>query len=125
MRGLIKINVEDIIIYRRKRVNHSDYRYGGWYLIYNRKTNRGYVGKSIEYMFRLRQHLLIKNPKTLIDIELKANPDDFDYFLIDSYANKEINFFNRENEMIIESALIGKFKTNFPLGYNNRHYEHV
>ena len=64
---MIEILVSEIKTYQKKRVNHSDYRFGGWYMITNTKNGLSYIGKSIELIFRLRQNITLKNPKILID----------------------------------------------------------
>lgn len=56
-----EINLKEILNYKSLKKSHSDYTYGGWYMITNINNNKSYVGKSIEYMFRLKQHLKIQH----------------------------------------------------------------
>ncbi len=121
-----EIFIDDILKYRQIRSSHSDYRFGGWYLIVNTKNNKSYVGKSIEYMARLKQHLKIKNPKTIIDNQIKDNGiNSFRFFLIKKYSEMNIHFHNRKLETIIEHTYINKLNTNYPNGYNIAYYEHL
>ena len=121
-----EINVSEIIKYRRRRASHYDYDYGGWYMIEDTQSNKKYIGKSIEYMERLRQHVTLKNPKTVIDKNIKEKGIDFfKFYLLDKYENYNICFHTRKNETKIEHSLIGKHKTNHPFGYNMTYYEWI
>jgi len=121
---MIKINIEEIVSYRQKKKSHSDYSLGGWYMIVDDSNGKKYIGKSIEYMFRLRQHLFIKNPKTLVDGIIKdKGMYNFSFYLIKEYNSLKINFFNRKLESKIENKLIINHKSFLPYGYNVRYYE--
>jgi predicted GIY-YIG superfamily endonuclease len=52
---MIEINIENILSYKIKQV--KDFNKGGFYLILNTRTNKKYIGKSIDYLGRLKQHL--------------------------------------------------------------------
>ena len=122
---MIEINLNDIISYKQKKKSHSDYTYGGWYMILDKNNNnKKYVGKSIEYMFRLRQHLNVNNPKTLIDVIIKdKGVSNFSFYLLKSYKELNVNFFNRKIEYKVEKQLITSYKAFYPYGYNVRYYE--
>lgn len=121
---MIEIGIDEILLFRPARKSHSDYSFGGWYLIENTKTNMKYIGKSIDFMHRLKQHLKMKNPKMLIDNEInRYGHDSFKFYLIKHYNEVGVNFFNRKIECEIENKMIIEFKTNYPFGYNIRFYE--
>ena len=84
-----------------------------------------YIGKSIDFMGRLKSHLYPSSTKTKIDIALKSDIFNFSFFVIDTYENCEINFFNRFLETQTEHRLITKHKSYNPHGYNTRHYGHL
>ena len=104
---------------------NKDYSRGGFYMIINRVTKMIYIGKSIDYMARLKQHLYLSSNKTLIDKELNYNPDLFDFYLLAKYEDIGINFFNRKLETVIEHRFIGKANSLYPNGYNNTYYGHL
>ena len=123
---MIDIKLESIINYKSKKKSHSDYTYGGWYAIKDLTNNKMYIGKSIDYMFRIRQHIKIKNPKTCIDSTIKEKGvNNFKFFLIYKYSKYNVNFFNRFIEQKVEHRLITKLKTKHPFGYNISHYEQL
>lgn len=74
-------------------------------------VNKKYIGKSIDYLARLKQHLYNSNNKTLIDKELKKDVSIFKFYLLHHYSEFKINFFNRNLETKIEHELI-KQKSN-------------
>ena len=121
---MIELKIKDFIKYKSIKKSHSDYSFGGWYMIKDIENGMCYIGKSIEYKLRLRQHISIKNPKTLIDKAIKEKGiDNFKYYLLYNYVDHDINFFNRKLEIKIENKLIGLFKTKHPNGYNIKYYE--
>ena len=121
---MYRIEIGDILNYKSKKKSHSDYNHGGWYLILNKLNNKRYIGKSIEYMFRLKQHLNLKNPKTVIDKEIKIiGYENFEFYLLNHYNEYNINFFNRKLEVKIENELIKQIKSYHPFGYNIKFYE--
>lgn len=102
-----------------------DYSLGGFYLIKNTKQNIIYVGKSKNYLHRIRQHLYLSNKKTAIDMAIKVASDDFEFYLLARYKDIGINFFNRKYETIIEHRFISlAFEKGYKM-YNNRHYGHL
>ena len=115
-----EIFLDQILSYKIKE--NKDYLQGGFYLIQNTVSGKKYVGKSINYMSRLKQHTFKSANKTLIDIDLNLNISEFKFYLIKDYAELEINFFNRKKESIIEQEFIYKNNANYPLGYNIRCY---
>jgi len=118
-----EIFLEEILNYKIKY--NKDYSKGGFYLIKNTLNNKCYIGKSINYMSRLKQHTYKSNDKTIIDKELNLNIKSFKFYLISEYNEFGINFFNRKLETIIEHRYIYNFKTIHPKGYNVRTYEHI
>jgi hypothetical protein len=121
---MTKIHLKDVLKYKQRRKSHSDYDYGGWYLIENTLNGKKYIGRSIEYLFRLRQHVTFKNPKILIDKEIKKyGMSNFNFYVIDVYSSYNIDFFNRKIQGVIEQKFIKEYKTNYPYGYNIAYYE--
>lgn len=119
-----KICIEQILSYKIKP--RKDYSYGGFYLIKNIVSGKCYVGKSIDYMARLKQHTFKSKSKTMIDAALKNEGfENFEFYLLATYQELDINFFNRKLETVIEHRLITKYKSNYPIGYNERHYGHI
>ncbi len=120
---MLEISVDEIKSYSIKR--NLDYSKGGFYMIKNINSNKAYIGKSKNYMQRLKQHLYKSSKKSLIDIDLKSDIVNFKFFLIFTYSELNINFFNKKNEIIFEHRLITKYKSNYPFGYNISHYGHL
>ena len=121
---MIEINIEDISSYKIKY--RKGYSLGGFYLIVNMLNNKGYIGKSMDYMARLKQHTYKSSNKTEIDKAINEfGIYNFKYYLLDDYIRLDINHFNRKLETIYEHRFITKFKTFYPLGYNIRHYGHL
>jgi hypothetical protein len=118
-----KIKIEDILKYSIKR--STDYKEGGFYLILNRTENKCYIGKSINYMARLKQHLYPSNKITNIDIELKNSLDEFEFYLLANYLDLDINFHNRKLETIVEHKFISTALFHNYKIYNTRHYGHL
>lgn len=118
-----EIELKDILSYKIKK--RKNYLLGGFYMIKNIKTNKCYIGKSIDYLARLRQHLYKSNSKNLVDIELRNNVSDFKFYLLENYIEYDINFFNRKLEIKIEHRFIKKHKSYHPIGYNISYYEHI
>ena len=117
-----EILIDEILSHKIKP--NKDYSRGGFYLIKNVSNNKCYIGKSINYKSRLKQHLFNSNNKTLIDKELKLNINNFKFYLISEYKEFGINFFNRKLETLIEQKYIKEFNTINPNGYNLRTYGH-
>jgi len=123
---LTEVSISDFRNYTQKRLGHWDYNYGGWYLIVRKSDQKSYVGKSIEILHRLRQHISKKNPKTHIDKCINNDgAEQFKYFIIDTYKNYDIDFFNRSLETVIENELIRDYKTFQPHGLNICYYERI
>lgn len=118
-----KIEINTIKTYKIK--SKTDYSKGGFYMIKNKINNKCYIGKSIDYMARLKQHFYHSSNSLIIDKELNKSFDDFEFFLLVKYKDVGINFFNRKLETIIEHRLIKKINSIVPLGYNNRYYGHI
>lgn len=118
-----EISINNILSYKIKKSN--DYSKGGFYLILNTENNKKYIGKSIDYLARLKQHLHKSNNRTLIDIELKKGINNYKFYLIHSYNEFNINFFNRNKTTIIEQKLIKEIKSYYPNGFNIAYYEHI
>ena len=118
-----EILLNDILKHKIKP--NKSYKYGGFYLIKNVENNMCYIGKSINYMSRLKQHIYKSNDKTIIDRELNINIDNFRFYLISDYYENKINFFNRKLETLIEQKYISEFNTIYPNGYNIRVYGHI
>lgn len=97
-----KINQNHISEYKIK--NKQNYNKGGFYLITS--CDKIYIGKSIDYMARLKSHLYPSNNKTKIDIELNKCSNEFEFYLLAKYSEIGINFFNRKLETIIEQTFI-------------------
>lgn len=122
-----EIKYNDIITYNSKRINCGDYSFGGFYLITDNENNNLYVGKSIDVMLRLKNHIYnAKRQNGLnIDLHLSNKPELFKYFIIESYINLKINFFNRKLETIYENTFINKFDTICPKGLNYKYYDNL
>lgn len=121
-------NTEEITldsILKTKIVYRRDYNNGGFYMIINQSNNTYYVGKSKDYIARLKQHLYDSSKKTNIDIALKNKDFNFKYFLLARYTDIGINFFNRKLETIIEHRFISLLKNKGLLIYNKSHYGHI
>ena len=118
-----KIKIEDILEYSIK--GSTDYKKGGFYLILNKTENKCYIGKSINYMARLKQHLYPSNKRTNIDVELKNSLDKFEFYLLAKYSDLDINFYNRKLETIIEHRFISTALCHNYKIYNTRHYGHL
>jgi len=116
---MIEIKINHIKEYKRNRKSHSDYSFGGWYLIKNKVNNMCYIGKSIEPIERLKQHLYPSTSKTQIDKEINFfGENNFTFYVVDFYKKYGIDFFNRSLELKIEKNLIKKYNTFYPKGYN-------
>lgn len=120
---MIEIHLNTIITYKVKKP--KDYSKGGFYLILDTKTNKKYIGKSIDYLARLKQHLYTSNKSTLIDKELKKDVTIFKFYLIHKYSEFNIDFFNRKLETKIEHKLIKENQTYYPNGFNIAYYEYI
>ena len=117
------IDVNDILNHKIKK--NKDYSNGGFYLIENKITKKYYIGKSINYLSRLKSHLFKSSNTLLIDKELNTySLDCFNFYLLLSYKELDINFFNRKLETITENKLIREYKTYIPYGYNIKYYGH-
>ena len=117
---MIEIPLEEILNHKIK--DNRNYLFGGFYMIENKINGKKYIGKSINYMSRLKQHTYFSKSKTLIDLELNKDLNSFKFYLISTYVDLEINFFNRRKETEIEQGLITKNNANYPNGYNIRYY---
>lgn len=124
MRSSFEINIDSILSYK---IRYRDgYSLGGFYMITDLKNNKSYIGKSTDYMARLKQHTFPSSNKTEIDRAIKQfGINNFKFFLIHTYTELGINFFNRKMETVYEHRLITNYKTFTPYGYNNRHYGHI
>ena len=125
---MVKINKNDILSYKIINLRYrktDDYSKGGFYMIKHIKSGKSYIGKSIDYMARLKQHTYISNKQTTIDVALKGNLNEFEFYLIFDYKVFNIDYFNRKLETIIEQKLIQEYKTYTPNGFNVRYYGHI
>jgi hypothetical protein len=96
-----KIDLNFIKRYKYKPSN--DYSKGGFYLI---KTSKGiYIGKSINYINRIKQHLYNSSNKIDIDKILNTNTYIESYLLL-GYNAVGINYHTRKLETIIEQTFI-------------------
>jgi hypothetical protein len=102
----------------------KDYSNGGFYLIIG-DENDFYIGKSIDYMYRLKVHSYKSSDKLNIDKKLNDGFDLFNFYLILTYNEIGINFFNRKLETVIEHRLISEAKKIFTKTYNKQHYGHI
>lgn len=95
-----EINISDVL--KHKHLS-GDYSKGGFYLI---KTDAGsYIGKSMDYLNRLKQHIYKSSHRTDIDRVLNSITE-YKLYLILDYKSVGINFFNRRLETIIEQTFI-------------------
>lgn len=117
---MTEIPLQEILNHKIK--DNRNYLSGGFYMIENKINGKRYIGKSINYMSRLKQHTYKSKSKTIIDSELKKGLHDFRFYLISTYLELDINFFNRRKETEIEQSLITENKTDYPNGYNVRCY---
>ena len=117
------IGIESIISYKIKPLR--DYNKGGFYLIRNKINNKCYVGKSVDYMARLKQHTFKSSSKSDIDRALNLGLHNFEYYILGKYKDIGISYFNKKAETKIEHLLIEMFKSMQPNGYNNRYYGHL
>lgn len=121
---MTEININDIISYKVKY--RRGYSLGGFYLIVNMLNNKAYIGKSMDYMARLKQHTYKSNNRTEIDKAINEfGINSFKYYLLDDYVRLDINHFNRKLETIYEHRFITFHKTFHPHGYNQRYYGHL
>lgn len=96
------ITLEDILSYTFKRVNN--YEKGGFYMIESYQNI--YIGRSKDFMYRLRQHTYKSTVKTKVDIELNKSIGEYKFYLLANYKAFSIDFFNRKLETIIEQTFI-------------------
>lgn len=122
-----KVSINDIKTYTTKRKNCGDYSLGGYYLIYDTKNDKGYIGRSLNVLERLRSHYYLStaNKGLLIDRELNNRIDDFNFYVLGKYTDLNIDFYTRKLGGVIEYKFIEKFKTYYPYGYNIAHYERI
>ena len=102
--------------------NQYTYDKGGFYLIFDNINKKGYVGKSMYLILRLKSHIHnAKNNKGLvIDKEMYSRINNFSFYEIATYHELDINFFTRQLEIIVEREFIRVFNTLAPCGYNQR-----
>lgn len=117
------LSIKDIYSYKIKPI--KGYENGGFYMILNKENNTCYIGKSIDFYSRLKIHLYKSHNKTNIDIALKSNVHDFEFYLIATYKELGINFFNRKLETIYEHRLMTEASNNKFNLYNSIHYGHI
>lgn len=118
-----KIYHQDIISSRASK--RGDYNKGGFYMILNKRDGIVYIGKSVNYLFRIRQHLRPSVNKSVIDFLLKNENIKFEFYLLMDYKELGINYNNRKLEVIIEDRLITLAKEKFNGVYNIKHYGHL
>jgi len=115
-----KIKLEDV--FKSKSSPLRDYSNGGFYLI---NTEFGlYIGKSIDYMYRLRSHLQKSSNKTTID-RLLNNCNNIDTYLLLNYKEAGVNFFNRKLEIIIDQTFVSIAHSHNYNVLNDRIYGHL
>lgn len=118
-----EISISDINNFKCK--TNKDYTLGGIYMIVNKNKNICYIGKSINYMLRLKQHIYPSSNKTNIDIALNEGVDLFDFYVLSKYVDTGINFFNRKYESILEHRFISTaLEYNYSI-YNTIHYGYL
>ncbi|MDC1265660.1 GIY-YIG nuclease family protein [Flavobacteriaceae bacterium] len=118
------ISLYDILNY--KIIDNRNYNHGGFYMIKNKSNNKIYIGKSINYMSRLKQHLYLSANKTEIDLALNNGSYLVEFYLLLKYSDLGINFFNRKLETIIENTFINIALSYLPeKGYNKAYYGHL
>ncbi len=123
---LKEVLFSDIMKYKTER-RSGDYSLGGFYLILDTKNNKGYIGKSVNVLKRLKSHYYKSNNNKglIIDLSMHDRVTEFRFFIIYTYLNLGINFFTRKLEQVYEHTLIGKYKTYHPYGYNMRYYDRL
>lgn len=119
----ILLSIDKIINHKIK--SNRDYSNGGFYMIVNTKINTCYIGKSINFLSRLKTHLYKSHNKTVIDLALKDNINDFEFYLLATYKELGINFFNRKFEIIYEHRFISESLRKGYNTYNSVHYGHL
>jgi len=123
--GMKEISINDIVSYKVKN-NNRGYGKGGFYMIECSINGMRYIGKSIDYMSRLKQHTYPSQRKTAIDRAINEyGIGSFKFYLLAEYSEFNINFYTRSLETVIENRLIGRFRTVSPYGYNIVHYGHL
>lgn len=122
---MTEVYLNDIISYTVKNRRYGDYSMGAFYLITDENKKPLYVGKAICLMERLKSHYYyLKRDKGLaVDRYMYLHQDRIRFFIIDTYKNIGIDFFNRKLESIIEHTYIGEYKTYFPHGLNMVYYD--
>mgnify|MGYP003462550266 CR=1 FL=1 len=122
----MEISIIDILSYKKVKYNKC-YTYGGVYMIYDTVNNKYYIGKSIDYMHRLKDHYYnsLRNSGLLIDKTMHNRIDEFRFYLLSAYTELKINFFNRKQEIVLEQSFINTYQSFFPKGYNILHYGHL
>lgn len=122
----MEILLNEIISYKKAKCNRC-YTYGGIYLIYDTLNNKYYVGKSIEYMQRLKSHYnnSLRNSGIYIDKCMHNRLNDFKFYILATYKELKINFFNRYEEIITENAFINTYQSLYPKGYNKTYYGYL
>jgi len=115
------IDLKDIASH--KQITDGTYTRGGFYMISS--IDSAYVGKSIDYMKRLKSHTYPSSNKIRIDKELNGNINDFNFYLLLDYNSCGINFFTRHMEVIIEQTFIDIAKRNYNTLLNDKIYGHL
>lgn len=100
-----------------------DYSLGGFYKI--ESDSNIYIGKSKDFMGRLKQHTFKSSNKTRIDKDLKINLEYYKYYLILDYKSQSINFSNRKLETILEQTFIKLANSSNKNILNDRVYGHI
>lgn len=110
-----------------KKYRSRGYLDGGFYMIKNIKSDMIYIGKSRDYIFRIKEHILLskRNSGIFVDKSMYGKLEDFEFYLIAKYLDLGINFFNRKLEFEIERQLVINYSCSFPRGYNKTYYEHL
>lgn len=96
---------------------------GCFYMIKNINSGRIYIGQTKAFYSRMRNH--IHNSRLqkgiYIDREMYNDLDNFRFYILITFEEKNINFFTRKQITIIEQGLIVKYNSQKPNGYN----EHI
>ena len=78
--NVVELSIEEVLSYKIKPV--KNYQNGGFYMIKNKISGKCYVGKSIDFKARLKQHTFKSNSKSLIDSAIKNEGlENFNFFM--------------------------------------------
>jgi hypothetical protein len=124
MKYLAEFNCSDIFKYPLSSSHKHNNDIGCFYAIKNISNNKIYIGQTKSFYNRMRSHIYNsrRNKGILIDKNMYNNIDDFRFYILITFKEKNINFFTRKNITIIEQYLIKEYNSKHPYGYNERIY---